>query len=40
MNLRVTPEFVFLLDETLEYGAKIDSILNDIMKEVKKEEEE
>jgi len=40
MNMRVTPEFVFLLDETLEYGAKIDSILSDIMKDVKKEENE
>ena len=38
-NLRVTPEFVFVLDETMEYGAKIDSILNDIMKDIKKEEE-
>ena len=39
VNLRVTPEFVFVLDETMEYGAKIDSILNDIMKDIKKEEE-
>ena len=39
VNLRVTPEFVFVLDETMEYGAKIDSILNDIMKDMKKEEE-
>ncbi len=39
VNLRVTPEFVFVLDETMEYGAKIDSILNDIMKDIKKDEE-
>ncbi len=39
VNLRVTPEFVFILDDTMEYGAKIDSILNDIMKDIKKEEE-
>lgn len=39
VNLRVTPEFVFILDDTMEYGAKIDSILNDIMKDMKKEEE-
>ena len=38
INLRNTPELVFELDESLEYGAKIDSILNDIMKDVKKED--
>ncbi len=37
INLRNTPELVFELDESLEYGAKIDSILNDIMKDIKKE---
>ena len=37
INLRVTPEFVFILDETMEYGAKIDTILNEIMKDVKPE---
>ena len=31
VNLRYTPELVFELDETLEYGAKIDSILKEIM---------
>jgi ribosome-binding factor A len=38
INLRNTPELIFELDESLEYGAKIDSILNDIMKDIKKEE--
>ena len=38
INLRNTPELVFELDESLEYGAKIDSILNDIMKDTKKED--
>ncbi len=38
INLRNTPELVFELDESLEYGARIDSILNDIMKDVKKED--
>ena len=34
INLRNTPELVFFeLDESLEYGARIDSILNDIMKD-------
>lgn len=37
INLRNTPELVFELDESLEYGARIDSILNDIMKDIKKE---
>ena len=32
INLRYTPELVFELDETLEYGAKIDSILEEIKK--------
>ena len=31
VNLRNTPELVFELDESLEYGARIDSILKEIM---------
>ncbi len=31
VNLRNTPELVFELDDSLEYGARIDSILKDIM---------
>lgn len=38
INLRNTPEIIFELDDSLEYGAKIDSILKDIMKDTKKEE--
>lgn len=38
VNLRNTPELIFELDDSMEYGAKIDSILKDIMP--KKEEEE
>lgn len=38
INMRITPEFVFEFDESIEYGAKIDSILNDIMKDIKKED--
>ena len=30
VNLRYTPELVFELDETMEYGAKIDSIIKEI----------
>ena len=36
INLRNTPELVFELDESLEYGARIDTILKEIMP--KKEE--
>lgn len=39
VNLRITPELVFELDESLEYGAKIDSILESITKELKHDEE-
>lgn len=38
INLRVTPEIIFELDDSIEYGSKIDSILKDIMKEIKPEE--
>lgn len=33
INLRNTPELVFVLDDSLEYGEKIDSILKRIMPE-------
>ncbi len=31
INLRVTPELIFELDDSMEYGAKIDQILKEIM---------
>ncbi len=31
VNLRNTPELIFELDDSLEYGARIDSILKDII---------
>ena len=31
INLRNTPEIIFELDDSMEYGAKIDSILKDIL---------
>lgn len=34
MNLRITPELVFELDESLIYGEKIDRILEQVMKEI------
>ena len=33
VNLRYTPELIFELDETMEYGAKIDKILKEIIPE-------
>ena len=38
VNLRITPELVFELDESMVYGERIDSILNEIMKDIKPEE--
>ena len=38
MNLRLTPEIIFELDDSMEYGARIDSILKDIMSEMKPED--
>ena len=35
INLRITPELIFVLDDSMEYGARIDSILKDIMKDLK-----
>ena len=35
INLRTTPEIIFEFDESIEYGAKIDSILNDIIKDTR-----
>lgn len=40
INLRVTPELVFELDESMQYGEKIDTILKDIIKDIKPEGEE
>ena len=37
VNLRNTPELIFELDDSIEYGTKIDAILKEIMP--KKEEE-
>lgn len=34
MNLRVTPELSFEIDDSMEYGAKIDKILNELKSDV------
>ncbi len=31
INLRITPELIFVLDDSMEYGARIDQILKDIL---------
>lgn len=35
INYRVTPELIFVFDDSLEYGARIDSILADIANDLK-----
>lgn len=40
MNLRVTPELVFELDESLVYGEKLDKILEQVMKEIDQNKKE
>ena len=35
INLRITPELVFELDDSMIYGERIDNILKDIMKDIK-----
>lgn len=37
INLRYTPELVFEFDESIEYGSRIDEILKDITKGLKKD---
>ena len=41
INLRITPEIIFVLDDSMEYGERIDKILKEILPEkpeTKKEE--
>ena len=40
VNLRTTPEIVFEFDESIEYGSRIDNILNEIMDDMKNKEGE
>lgn len=35
VNLRTTPELIFMFDDSLEYGSRIDEILNNLTKEMK-----
>lgn len=38
VNLKNTPEIIFQFDESIEYGDRIDNILKEITKDIKKEE--
>lgn len=38
VNLRITPELVFVFDESIEYGSRIDAILQEITKDIKNDE--
>lgn len=38
INLRYTPELIFEFDESIEYGSRIDEILKNITKDLKKGE--
>lgn len=40
INLRNTPEILFELDDSMEYGARIDSILKEVIKDIKPTEGE
>ena len=31
INLRITPEIIFILDDSMEYGERIDKILKEIL---------
>ena len=39
LNLRITPELNFLKDGSIEHGARIAKLLEEVMPETKKEEE-
>ena len=38
LNMKVTPELVFEFDESTEYGERIETILNEIMQDLKKDD--
>ena len=40
INLRITPELVFELDDSMQYGEKIDTILKDLMENMKNNSDE
>lgn len=40
INLRITPEIIFVLDDSIEYGERIDKILKEILPERPKNKNE
>ena len=40
INLRITPEIIFVLDDSIEYGERIDKILKEILPEKPKNKDE
>lgn len=40
MTTRITPDLIFVEDESLEYGARIEKIIADLNKESQKDEED
>ena len=37
INLRTTPEIIFIFDDSIEYDARIDTILKNVIKDIKPE---
>ncbi len=37
INLRTTPEIIFIFDDSIEYGSRIDTILKEVIKGIKPE---
>lgn len=37
INLRTTPEIIFIFDDSIEYGARIDTILRNVIKDINPE---
>lgn len=37
INLRTTPEIIFIFDDSIEYGSRIDTILKNVIKDIKPE---
>lgn len=40
MSLRYIPELIFVLDDSMEYGAHIQDILKEVIKDIKPEDSE
>lgn len=39
INLRNTPEIIFILDQSIEYGVNMSKLIDDVNKDIKEEEE-